>query len=128
MEHDRNLNRSGPGADLPAVACGRRCVSGLAFYATWCLTALTNPLYRSRLTDMETCYKVMSADVARSLALESTRFEIEAEMTAKLLKNGHRINELPIRIEPRSRSQGKKIGWRDGVQAVRVLCRYRFKS
>jgi dolichol-phosphate mannosyltransferase len=114
-----------------AVVYGSRFLQGrpdmprAAYYANWCLTALTNVLYGSRLTDMETCYKVMRSEVARSLALESMRFEIEPEITAKLLRSGHRILERPIHYQPRSRSQGKKIGWRDAVQAVRVLCRYR---
>ncbi len=89
------------------------------------LTGLTNVLYGSRLTDMETCYKIMRADVARALQLECNRFDIEPEITAKLLRAGHRIVERPVRFEPRSRAQGKKIGWRDGVQAIAVLLRHR---
>ena len=89
------------------------------------LTALTNVLYGSSLTDMETCYKVMRADVARDLDLECNRFDIEPEITAKLLRAGHRIVERPVKFEPRSRAQGKKIGWRDGLQAIAVLLRYR---
>ena len=90
------------------------------------LTALTNVLYGSRLTDMETCYKVMRSEIARDLRLEANRFDIEPEITAKLLRAGHHIVELPVRFEPRSRAQGKKIGWRDGVKAVVVLAKYRF--
>jgi len=89
------------------------------------LTGLTNVLYGSRLTDMETCYKIMRADVARTLQLECNRFDIEPEITAKLLRAGHRIVERPVKFEPRSRAQGKKIGWRDGLQAIAVLLRYR---
>jgi glycosyltransferase involved in cell wall biosynthesis len=89
------------------------------------LTGLTNVLYGSSLTDMETCYKIMRADVARALDLECNRFDIEPEITAKLLRAGHRIVERPVRFEPRSRAQGKKIGWRDGLQAIAVLFRYR---
>ena len=91
------------------------------------LTSLTNILYSARLTDMETCYKVMRSDVARQLRLESNRFDIEPEITSKLLRAGHRIVERPVRFEPRSRAQGKKIGWRDGVKAIAVLARYRFR-
>lgn len=105
---------SGPtGAPLVSVAANRF------------LTGLTNVLYGSRLTDMETCYKIMRTDVARALKLESNRFDIEPEITAKLLRAGHRIVELPVRFEPRSRAQGKKIGWRDGVKAIVVLAKYR---
>jgi glycosyltransferase involved in cell wall biosynthesis len=91
------------------------------------LTALTNVLYGSHLTDMETCYKIMRTGVARQLRLEANRFDIEPEITAKLLRAGHRIVERPVRFEPRSRAQGKKIGWRDGLKAIAVLLRYRFQ-
>jgi len=97
-----------------------------AYYPNWILTTITNVLYGARLTDMETCYKVMRTDVAASLRLESNRFEIEPEITAKLLRKGHTIVEQPIRFQPRSRAQGKKIGWRDAVQAVGTLWKYRF--
>jgi dolichol-phosphate mannosyltransferase len=90
------------------------------------LTACTNVLYGSRITDMETCYKIMDTAVARSLDLESDRFDIEPEITAKLLRRGHTIVERPVRFEPRSRAQGKKIGWRDGVRALQVLLKYRW--
>lgn len=89
------------------------------------LTQLTNVLYGARLTDMETCYKVMRTEVARALRLEANRFDIEPEITAKLLRAGHHIIERPVRFEPRSRAQGKKIGWRDGVKAIAVLLKYR---
>jgi glycosyltransferase involved in cell wall biosynthesis len=91
------------------------------------LTGMTNVLYGSSLTDMETCYKVMRTHIARALELEANRFDIEPEITAKLLRAGHRIVERPVRFEPRSRAQGKKIGWRDGVQAVAVLARHRLR-
>jgi glycosyltransferase involved in cell wall biosynthesis len=91
------------------------------------LTGLTNVLYGATLTDMETCYKIMRTEVARALQLESNRFDIEPEITAKLLRAGHRIVERPVKFEPRSRAQGKKIGWRDGVKAIAVLAKYRFR-
>jgi dolichol-phosphate mannosyltransferase len=90
------------------------------------LTILTNLLHGGSLTDMETCYKVMRVPVARSLGLESNRFDIEPEITAKLLRRGHRIHELPVRFDPRARAGGKKIGWRDGIRALVVLVKYRF--
>ena len=89
------------------------------------LTALTNVLYGSSITDMETCYKIMRADVARSLALQSDRFDIEPEITAKLLRRRQPIVERPVRFEARSRAAGKKIGWRDGLRAISVLLKYR---
>lgn len=91
------------------------------------LTLLTNVLFGGRLTDMETCYKVMDVSVARSLQLESNRFDIEPEITAKLLRRNHQIIERPVAFDPRSRAGGKKIGWRDGVHAVAVLLKYRFQ-
>ena len=78
------------------------------------------------LTDMETCYKIMRSDVARGLGLTADRFDIEPEITARLLLQGHRIVERPIVFTPRSRAAGKKIGWRDGVTAIRVLVGHRF--
>jgi glycosyltransferase involved in cell wall biosynthesis len=105
---------------------GRPDAPWLSIAANQVLTGVTNVLYGGRLTDMETCYKVMAADIAASLNLESNRFDIEPEITAKLLRSGHSILELPIRFEPRSRAQGKKIGWRDGVRAIQVLLKYRF--
>jgi glycosyltransferase involved in cell wall biosynthesis len=105
---------------------GRPDAPWLSVAANQALTGVTNVLFGGRLTDMETCYKVMASDIAKSLNLESNRFDIEPEITAKLLRAGHSILELPIRFEPRSRAQGKKIGWRDGVRAIQVLLKYRF--
>jgi glycosyltransferase involved in cell wall biosynthesis len=104
---------------------GRPVAPRLTIVANRMLTAVTNLLYRSSLTDMETCYKVMRTDVARSLGLAANRFDIEPEITAKLLRAGHRIVEQPIRFTPRSRAAGKKIGWRDAVAAIRTLVRLR---
>jgi len=92
------------------------------------LTGVTNVLFGSSLTDMETCYKIMRADVARSLRLRADRFDIEPQITARLLRGGHRIHELPVRFDARSRAQGKKIGWRDGVRAIQVLVAERFRG
>ena len=116
------------------VVYGSRFLGGrppaplMSVLANQALTAATNLLYGARITDMETCYKIMSGEVARSLRLEANRFDIEPEITAKLLKRGHTILELPVKFEPRSRAQGKKIGWRDGVQAIQVLLKHRFRS
>jgi glycosyltransferase involved in cell wall biosynthesis len=104
---------------------GRGATPLLGYAANRLLTAATNRLYGSRLTDMETCYKVMRVAVARSLTLEADRYDIEPEITARLLRAGHRIVERPITFSPRSRAAGKKIGWRDGVTALRTLVRCR---
>ena len=105
---------------------GRPAAPWLTLAANRGLTALTNLLYGSSITDMETCYKIMRTRVARSLNLEADRFDIEPEITARLLNGGHQIVELPVTFTPRSRAMGKKIGWRDGVTAVRVLMRHKF--
>ena len=90
------------------------------------LTAVTNLLYGSSLSDMETCYKVFRAEVIKSIPLVSDRFEIEPEITAKLLKRGYRIREVPIRYKGREFHEGKKISWKDGFGALWTLLKYRF--
>ena len=90
------------------------------------LTGLTNVLYGSRITDMETCYKLMRRSVVATLDIESNRFNVEPELTAKLLKRGVTIFEVPIAYVGRSRSEGKKISWVDFLSAVWTLVRFRF--
>ena len=90
------------------------------------LTLITNVLYNTMLTDMETCYKVMRADVLRSMTLESNGFGIEPELTAKIFKRHYRVYEVPITYDGRGYEEGKKITWRDGVVALWVLLKYRF--
>jgi len=90
------------------------------------LTLLTNVLYNTMLTDMETCYKAMRVDVLRSFSLDSDGFGIEPEMTAKIFKRGYRVYEVPITYDGRGYEEGKKITWRDGVVALWVLVKYRF--
>jgi glycosyltransferase involved in cell wall biosynthesis len=89
------------------------------------LTLITNVLYNTMLTDMETCYKVMRTDVLRSMTLESNGFGIEPEMTAKIFKRGYRVYEVPITYDGRGYDEGKKITWRDGLVALWVLLKYR---
>jgi glycosyltransferase involved in cell wall biosynthesis len=90
------------------------------------LTLITNVLYNTMLTDMETCYKAMRVEVLRSFRLESDGFGIEPEMTAKIFKRGYRVYEVPITYDGRGYDEGKKITWRDGVVALWVLLKYRF--
>jgi glycosyltransferase involved in cell wall biosynthesis len=92
------------------------------------VTLLTNVLYNTMLTDMETCYKVMRSEVVRGLSLQSNGFGIEAELTAKIFKRGYRVYEVPITYDGRGYDQGKKITWRDGVVALWVLLKYRFRD
>jgi len=90
------------------------------------LTLLTNLLYGTALSDMETCYKAFRAEVIKSIPLRSRRFEFEPEITAKLLKRGYRIHEVPISYQGREYHEGKKLTWRDGVTALWTLIKYRF--
>jgi glycosyltransferase involved in cell wall biosynthesis len=94
------------------------------YYVNRSLTVLSNLLSGAYLTDMETCYKIFRADIIRAMKLESKRFGIEVELTAKIAKLRMRIYEIPISYYPRSRMQGKKINWKDGVAALYHLVRF----
>jgi glycosyltransferase involved in cell wall biosynthesis len=89
------------------------------------LTFVTNVLYNTILTDMETCFKAIRADRVRNMTLRSNRFGIEPEITAKLFKMGCRVYEVPITYEGRGYDEGKKISWKDGLEALWVLLKYR---
>jgi glycosyltransferase involved in cell wall biosynthesis len=89
------------------------------------LTLLTNLLYGSRIHDMETCYKLIPTPLFRELDIESNRFDMEPEITAKLLRRGYRIHEVPISYRPRG--EKKLSAWRDGLPALLALVRYRIK-
>ena len=91
------------------------------------LTVLTGILYGSDVGDMETCYKVIPSKILKSMELVEENFDIEAEVTAKLLKKGIRIASVPINYKGRGYSEGKKIKFRDALRAVKVLFKYRFK-
>ena len=90
------------------------------------LTFITNILYDAILSDMETCYKVFRSDVIKDIPLHARRFEFEPEVTAKVLKRGYRIYEVPITYTGREYEEGKKITWRDGPLALWTLIKYRF--
>jgi glycosyltransferase involved in cell wall biosynthesis len=92
------------------------------------VTLVTNILYNTMLTDMETCYKAMRVDVLRSMTLKSNGFGIEPEITAKIFKRGYRVYEVPITYDGRGYDQGKKITWRAGFDALWVLVKYRFSE
>jgi glycosyltransferase involved in cell wall biosynthesis len=91
------------------------------------LTLVTNVLYQSTLSDMETCYKLFDRKVLDKLTIESDRFEFEPEITAKVLMLGERIYEVPISYAGREVTEGKKITWRDGFGALVTLVRYRIR-
>ena len=118
-------------AQRATVVYGSRSFSSHAAYSYWyvmgnrLVTLVTNVLYNCYLADIETGYKVMPLEVARSLHLRAHGFELEPEITAKLLRLGHRIFEVPITYTARSREEGKKLTAMDGVKAVLTLLRYR---
>ena len=89
------------------------------------VTLLSNILYNTMLTDMETCYKVMRAEIVKGMTLKSNGFGIEPELTAKIFKGGHRVYEIPITYDGRGYEEGKKITWRDGLVALWILLKYR---
>ena len=90
------------------------------------LTLLTNILYNTTLTDMETCYKAFKRSFLNGIEIKSNRFDFEPEITAKVLKRGARIYELPISYYGREYNEGKKITWKDGFSAIWTLVKYRF--
>ena len=96
------------------------------YWGNYLLNKITNILYRTKLTDMETCYKLIPADIFKSLRLKANDFSIEPEITAKLARKGYKIGEYPISYYPRSLKEGKKIKWRDGLIALKTLIRLRF--
>jgi glycosyltransferase involved in cell wall biosynthesis len=89
------------------------------------VSLFANILFGAHLTDVPTGYKVMRTDVLRSLRLQCERFDFDPEVTAKILKRGIQIIEVPIAYYPRTKADGKKIGWRDGISALWTLLKYR---
>jgi len=87
---------------------------------------VANLLYWTKLTDVETCYKLVDRELINSLNLKAEKFDFEPEVTAKILKKGIEIKEIPISYSPRSIEEGKKIRWKDGVDAIWTLIKYRF--
>jgi glycosyltransferase involved in cell wall biosynthesis len=101
--------------------------SHLSFYLGGLLvTFFTNILFGIRITDEPTCYKVFKSDVIKNIKINGNRFEWEPEVTAKIAKSGIKIHEVPISYNPRKKSEGKKIKWKDGIEAIWTLVRYRF--
>lgn len=90
------------------------------------ISLVTNVLYSSTLSDVETCYKLFGREVIEGMSIEASRFEFEPEITAKILRRGYRIYEVPISYAGREFSEGKKITWKDGFRALWTLVRYRF--
>ena len=97
-----------------------------SYYANRFLTLLTNLLFHGHITDMETCYKLVETNLFRDMNLISSRFEIEPEITCKILRKKEKIVELPIKYK--GRKKGKKIGVKDGVQAIWNLVKWKFNK
>jgi glycosyltransferase involved in cell wall biosynthesis len=92
------------------------------------LTSLTRILYNAKITDMETCYKLFRKEIIKKVKLKSNDFSIEPEITAKILKKGIRIKEVPVTYNPRTKKDGKKMKWRHGFTAIWTLLYLRFKD
>ncbi len=116
------------------VVYGVRGFASHTSYSFWfvignkLVNLFTNLLFDSYLSDVETGYKLMRTELWRDLGLRGARFDIEPEITARLLRLGYRVHEVPIRYYARSREQGKKLTWRDGVRALLTLARLRLAS
>jgi glycosyltransferase involved in cell wall biosynthesis len=104
----------------------RKNMLPLHWFGNRLLSVLTNILFSTTLSDMETCYKLFDAEVLEGMTIVSDRFEFEPEVTAKVLRRGHRIYEVPISYAGREVDEGKKITWRDGFGALLALIRFRF--
>jgi len=116
------------------VVYGIRGFAGHSAYSYWfvignrMVTTATNILFNCYIQDMETGYKVMRTSLLRRLGLRGDRFDVEPEITGRVLRLGYRIYEVPIDYAARTRAQGKKLTWRDGVMALLVLLRIRLST
>ncbi|MFG2043437.1 glycosyltransferase family 2 protein [Dactylosporangium sp. NPDC048998] len=116
------------------VVYGNRTFGSHSSFSFWyvmgnkAVTTAANILFNCYLSDLETCFKLMPVELYRSLAVKSKGFGMEAEVTGKLLRRGIRPYEIPIAYRARTREQGKKITWRDGVEALWILTRERIRK
>ncbi len=114
------------------VVYGTRSFGSHTAYSFWyvlgnkAVTMYANAVYNCWISDLETCFKLMPLPLFRELDIQSAGFGMEAEVTGKLLRRGYRPFEVPISYKARSRAEGKKLTWRDGVEAVWILSRVRF--
>jgi glycosyltransferase involved in cell wall biosynthesis len=118
-------------ADEAQVVFGNRSFGSHSAYSFWyvmgnrAVTTMANVLFNAYLGDLETCYKLLPLDLYRALEIRSDGFGMEAEITAKLLARGIRPYEVPISYRARSRAEGKKITWRDGLEALWIMSKVR---
>jgi dolichol-phosphate hexosyltransferase len=116
------------------VVYGVRGFGGQSAYSFWfvmgnrAVTLATNVLFDCYIRDMETGYKVLRSELWKRLHLQGTRFDIEPDITARVIRLGYRIHEVPINYYARGREEGKKLTWRDGVHALSALARLRLAS
>jgi len=114
------------GSRLNAIKKNLKKMYKLHYFGNFFLTLMTNILYGAKITDMETGYKVFRKEVVNDMKLKAKRFDFEPEITAKILKKGYKIIEVPINFMGRKFDEGKKITWKDGVKAMYYLIKYRF--
>ena len=114
------------GTRLEYIKHNVKNMNRLHFIGNIFLTHITNLFYNTHITDMETGYKVFRKGVIDKIKLKAKRFDFEPEITAKILKKGYKICEVPITFRARKFDEGKKITWRDGVKALFYLIKYRF--
>lgn len=100
----------------------------ILYYAgNWVLTSIFNSLYWEQVGDLETCYKFMRRDIVKKMQLNRSGFGVEVEITANIIRQGEKIDKVPINYKPRSREEGKKITAWDGIKALQIMVAERFK-
>jgi len=114
------------GSRIAAIKKNLKNMYKMHYLGNIILTGMTNILYASRITDMETGYKVFKREVIKNMKLKAKRFDFEPEITAKILKRKYKIKEVQISFAGRKFKEGKKITWRDGIAALFYLIKYRF--
>ncbi len=113
------------GSRIAALKRDTKDMYWMHYFGNRFLSFTTSILYGKQVTDMETCYKVFRRDVLKGMVLRCKRFDFEPEITAKILKKGYHIFEVPISFHARKFNEGKKITWKDGVKALFYLVKYR---
>ena len=114
------------GSRIEAIRKNLKKMYKIHYFGNLFLTIMTNILYGAKITDMETGYKVFRKEVIKDMKLKAKRFDFEPEITAKILKKGYKIKEVPIDFVGRKFEEGKKITWKDGIKALLYLIKYRF--